>query len=109
MISIEKSSNLKPFYFNLFQFFYFKFIFFRDIFHPNATTSLEIKVEANLSLHNTLKNIKYYLDVCDCNLVINTQTQSNQNDDVIEDAQVGSPYYLTIFHKIMKRVRFFSF
>ncbi|EJD75146.1 coiled-coil domain-containing protein MTMR15 [Loa loa] len=80
----------------------------RNFFYCKATTSREIKVEiemeAEQSLFDILSNIKSYLDVCDCSLVRNTQILSYHQDATNEGTHVGSPYYLTLFHKIMKRV-----
>ncbi|VDO35786.1 unnamed protein product [Onchocerca flexuosa] len=78
---------------------------FRNFFHTEAMTSHEIKPEE--SLLSILENIKSYLDVCECSLVRNSQILPNHEYSAIEATQIGSPYYLTLFHKIMKRVRFF--
>ncbi|CAG9534456.1 unnamed protein product [Cercopithifilaria johnstoni] len=80
-----------------------KYLNNRNFFHCPATTSRDIKVEIKLEAEQ-LGNIKSYLDICDCNLVKSSQILSNYKDPAIENAQVGSPYYLTLFHKIMKRV-----
>ncbi|VDM09964.1 unnamed protein product [Wuchereria bancrofti] len=80
----------------------------KEFFHCKATTSSEVKLEIKMktrqNLFDTLENIKSYLNVCNCDLVKNTQILSYDKDVTIEGAQVGSPYYLTLFHKIMKRV-----
>lgn len=80
----------------------------KEFFHCKATTSNEIKLEIQMetgqNLLDTLENIKSYLNVCNCDLVKNTQILTYDKDATIEGAQVASPYYLTLFYKILKRV-----
>ncbi|KAL3986138.1 VRR-NUC domain family protein [Acanthocheilonema viteae] len=73
----------------------------RDFFNSKATTSHEIEVETQVE---QLENIKSYLNICDYNLGKSSQMLSNCKDLAAEGTQVGSPYYLTLFHKIMRRV-----
>ncbi|KAM3716606.1 Fanconi-associated nuclease [Dirofilaria immitis] len=79
-----------------------KYVRSRSFFHYKATTTHEIKAEQ--SLLRIMENIKSYLDVCNCNLVRNNQILPDHKNSATEATQIGSPYYLTLFHKIMKRV-----
>uniref|UniRef100_A0A8R1TXB0 Fanconi-associated nuclease n=1 Tax=Onchocerca volvulus TaxID=6282 RepID=A0A8R1TXB0_ONCVO len=74
----------------------------KNFFLYETMSSHEIKAEQ--SLLSILENIKSYLDVCECNLARNSQILPNQKNSATEATQISSPYYLILFHKIMKRV-----
>ncbi|VDK68327.1 unnamed protein product [Litomosoides sigmodontis] len=75
----------------------------RSFFHCTSTTSGEVKVQTKAEAEQ-LRLIKSYLNTYDCNLAKSSQFPSNYKESAIEGVQTGSPYYLALFHKILKRV-----
>ncbi|VDN08283.1 unnamed protein product [Thelazia callipaeda] len=73
-----------------------------DMLHCEPTTSRKVKEEPEQSLHDVLQSIQTYLNATDCNLQ-SSQHFSNHKSSGSELHQIVSPYYLTLFHKILKR------
>lgn len=66
-------------------------------------TSYEIKVDPEV-----MERIISYLSVCESKLSKNVEAPIGDGNTASDSGKIGSPYYLTLFHKILKRVRFLN-